>query len=495
MTNPYNYTSPIIDSSNYIGRSDVKAEINAVLRSQHGYGISISAQRRMGTTSTLNLALGLARDEGWEVTYIDLRTLQHPINLNVLEEAIIRRGNLSKESVKPTDLDSYFRGNKPILLAIDEFDIVEQTNVHAILGRLSHYLNGQYIYNDISRIIIMIGSQKSLYEMEGDTIHWSPLSNNYSHISLQPLTFSEAKQLVCVPSTDHRRSLELDSTWLIRFAGRWPFFLTIACHHAFALKASKNLKRFRPNERAYLEEQIWERALPHLDALWAGMNARQREIVSNPRKCNYSAGDSRFDRDIRALIKDGLCIVNKASLEYASVLFQQYFSTAQNPPQRKKAPSKSLVSKDKRSKVFISYSHADAEWLERLRIHLKPMEREEIIDIWDDTKIQAGTLWKEQIAKAIGSARVAVLLISANFLASDFIQQNELPPLLKAAKEEGAIIIPIIVSPSRYTQIEGLSKFQSANSPSQPLTSLSFNDQEEILVKITLDIESALSSL
>jgi hypothetical protein len=89
---------------------------------------------------------------------------------------------------------------------------------------------------------------------------------------------------------------------------------------------------------------------------------------------------------------------------------------------------------------------------------------------------------------------VAILLVSANFLASDFIQNNELPPLLKAAEEEGAIIIPLILSPSRFAQTHSLSQFQAVNPPSQPLTSLSENDQEEVLVKVTSDVERALTS-
>jgi hypothetical protein len=42
--------------------------------------------------------------------------------------------------------------------------------------------------------------------------------------------------------------------------------------------------------------------------------------------------------------------------------------------------------KQERTKVFISYSHQDKPWLERLRVHLKPLERDLDIDIWDDSK-------------------------------------------------------------------------------------------------------------
>ncbi len=107
-----------------------------------------------------------------------------------------------------------------------------------------------------------------------------------------------------------------------------------------------------------------------------------------------------------------------------------------------------------RNRIFISYSHEDSEWLTRLRVHMKPLEREGYIDIFDDTMIQIGSLWLQEIENAIASAKIAILLISADFLASDFIQDNELPPLLKAAEADGAIIIPIIISPCNFKQIE-----------------------------------------
>lgn len=134
--------------------------------------------------------------------------------------------------------------------------------------------------------------------------------------------------------------------------------------------------------------------------------------------------------------------------------------------------------------IFISYSHTDNEYLERLKIHLKPFEKKGQIDLWVDTKIKAGEKWKDKINTALEKSVIAILLISADFLASDFIIDNELPPLLKAAEEKGKIILPIIVKPCRFSNDENLSKFQAINDPKTPISKLSQNDREEIYVKV-----------
>lgn len=138
----------------------------------------------------------------------------------------------------------------------------------------------------------------------------------------------------------------------------------------------------------------------------------------------------------------------------------------------------------KRIRVFVSYSHNDQEWLERLKVHLKPLAKDYEIDVWEDTKIKPGSKWREEISKAVSSANVAVLLISADFLASEFISNNELPPLLKAAEEEGAIILPVIISPSLFTYSIDLAQFQAINDPSKPVIMMSKGEQERVFLKI-----------
>src|SRR5579864_7527420 len=132
-----------------------------------------------------------------------------------------------------------------------------------------------------------------------------------------------------------------------------------------------------------------------------------------------------------------------------------------------------------RTKAFISYSHRDVRHLARLHVHLAFYERQGLLDVWDDMKLLPGALWQDEIKKALLCAKVAILLISADFLASKFIDEIELPALLAAARSDGAIILPVILSPSRFTDSE-LSQFQAINSPSRPLINMSLYDKERI---------------
>jgi TIR domain len=148
--------------------------------------------------------------------------------------------------------------------------------------------------------------------------------------------------------------------------------------------------------------------------------------------------------------------------------------------------------RSKRTRVFISYSHEDAEWLERLQKHLRPLEREGAF-IWDDTRIKAGAQWREEIRDALAETKVAILLVSADFLASEFIVTNELPPLLRAAEEDGATILPVIISPCRFTRMESLSRFQAVNDPAKPLVQMRRGNREKVLDQVARAVEDALA--
>jgi hypothetical protein len=152
----------------------------------------------------------------------------------------------------------------------------------------------------------------------------------------------------------------------------------------------------------------------------------------------------------------------------------------------KKSPK--VTNAKKKKSVFISYSHADAKWLKRLKVHLKPFERESLIEIWEDTRIQTGDYWKIEIKRALEKSHSAILLVSADFLASDFIMENELPQLLQLAFDHGTRIFQLIVGPCFFNETEQLSKFQAVNSVSNPLIRMDYGDQESLFFQLATGI-------
>jgi internalin A len=103
--------------------------------------------------------------------------------------------------------------------------------------------------------------------------------------------------------------------------------------------------------------------------------------------------------------------------------------------------------------VFISYSRKDKKWREELEKHLKPFLRNGIISGWSDQQIEPGSNWFAEVQSALTDSRIAVLLVSPDFLDSDFIHEHELGPLLKKAEQDGTMILWIPVRSSAYKRL------------------------------------------
>lgn len=143
-----------------------------------------------------------------------------------------------------------------------------------------------------------------------------------------------------------------------------------------------------------------------------------------------------------------------------------------------------------RKHVFVSYSHRDRDWLERLKVHLAPYLRGESLHLWDDSKIAPGSSWAAEIEGELSKARAAVLLVSPDFLASDYVHSVELPAILARAKSDLAVLwIP--VAPSAY-QATPLGQLQALHDPSKPLSTLPRAKQDAALVEIARRISAAM---
>lgn len=166
-----------------------------------------------------------------------------------------------------------------------------------------------------------------------------------------------------------------------------------------------------------------------------------------------------------------------------------------NPPKSTKSiqftlPKNTNMQYNDKTSIFISYSHQDKKYLEWLQKHLKAFQRQNRqIAVWDDTKIKAGDKWKKEIESALENASVAFLLVSKDFLASDFVMDEEIPKLLQKCSEEGTLFIPIILTPCLFED-SPLGDFQAINTPDTPLSSMSETEVDQVFVDLLRQVKS-----
>src|SRR6266545_838777 len=141
-----------------------------------------------------------------------------------------------------------------------------------------------------------------------------------------------------------------------------------------------------------------------------------------------------------------------------------------------------------RPSVFISYSHKDEVWKDRLVTHLAGLERNGRLYTWTDRRIRVGQAWLREIETAMEEARVAVLLISPDFLASGFIQDREVPRLLERRAQEGLHVVPVIVKDCLLEEEVRISDLQARPRDGRPLASYRSDKRDTELKKIAKEI-------
>jgi TIR domain len=142
--------------------------------------------------------------------------------------------------------------------------------------------------------------------------------------------------------------------------------------------------------------------------------------------------------------------------------------------------------------VFISYSHQDEKWKDRLLTQLGVLQQQSILALWHDRRIGAGADWYQDICKAMEAAHVAVLLISAHFLTSSFILREEVSRLLTRRQQEGLPIVPILVTPCPWRQVPWLARMQLRPLDARPLSAGNEHQIETELTAIAEEIAALI---
>ncbi len=76
--------------------------------------------------------------------------------------------------------------------------------------------------------------------------------------------------------------------------------------------------------------------------------------------------------------------------------------------------------------IFCCYAREDEDLLEKLKSHLSPLRRQGVIDVWYDREIRAGAVWEEEIKRHLNEAHIILLLISPDFIHSDYCYDTEM---------------------------------------------------------------------
>lgn len=144
--------------------------------------------------------------------------------------------------------------------------------------------------------------------------------------------------------------------------------------------------------------------------------------------------------------------------------------------------------------VFISYSRRDEAEKDALVSHLGVLHRTGLIYLWSDDRIGAGENWHIQMHRAMDQAKIAVLLITANFLNSEFILDMEVPALLHRHQNAGLMVYPVLARACAWRSVKWLRGMAVRPKNSVPVWSDGGAHVDEDLSTIAEDISMLVAA-
>jgi internalin A len=138
-----------------------------------------------------------------------------------------------------------------------------------------------------------------------------------------------------------------------------------------------------------------------------------------------------------------------------------------------------------RTKLFVCYSHVDKKFRNELTTQLQPCS--DAVELWSDQSIPAGVEWLPEIDRALTTADAAVIVVSPDLLASEFIRRHELPQILKRHQADGMRPLWIHYRPALYDRTP-LAALQCLHDPQKPLSTLRKPVRDQLLLDIVKQI-------
>ncbi len=381
-----------------------------------------------------------------------------------------------------------------LVVLLDEFDmLVDSENFD-----VNFFRNLRSLVNDRFVWIISLKSLDNKFDnkslSEDNTSYF--LNIFYSTpIYLGQMEPEEADELVYIPAKSQGVNIIKEEIEQIKnLAGYFPYFLQAVserwlCSMRSGVDYDKRLEVVK-SELLKPDNQIRHQ----LSSYWRTFNSVQKKAMYSAAKGELNAYP--LHDDLELLMSYGLIVKQGNNLNIPGKLFQHWIVHFSD--YKKVIPDISRPSGQKhkvqQGLVFISYCHKDEAWKDKLLLQLKVPVKNDLLEVWHDREITAGEDWPNRIYSAIDRAKVSILLISAGFLTSEFIINQEVPRLLKRKENDNLTIIPIILEPSLYDLVPWLSNILVRPKDGKPLSSMKRFQQNSALVDITREVVKCLEN-
>ncbi|MFC5848571.1 TIR domain-containing protein [Deinococcus petrolearius] len=421
--------------------------INTVRQINEGTSFAITAGPRMGKTSfILSCIKYINRNYPKTLSvYLDLNSFSDITREEIFTSICIKmtkeyRRDPSKE-IKEEFLSLAERiiesGEIDRILVI--FDRIE--SIYSTDWGLAFLREWRAILSSIDRlykqISLIIAGGSGLYLAAKDI--GSPIGNILRWKDLHGLDYREFEKLIA----DHQFDLPTDII-------REDIFKLVGPHPMLLQFALSNIQNSLLEENRLDLQEIKDEIINRFDGMfsytWRDISGKGKSILNRivsgeviNKNTEPGIGRGQGYEDLKILVNSGFIrIAQNGEISVSSEVLITWLS-------RSEEAEKMNIATGEKVKIFISYTHRDEEYRNELVAHLALLSRQELVESWYDHKILAGSEIDADIIKNLDESKIIILLISSDFINSDYCYSKEMFKSLEKHSDGTARVIPVIV--------------------------------------------------
>jgi hypothetical protein len=381
---------------------------------------------------------------------------------------------LGRDEITTTDigflLEDLHEAGFLVVLMLDEFEWVVRTDAENV-ATTRDFLGGlRALINYVPRVLsLIVATRQPLDEVCRDVrFMGSPFYNNFVFVHLRPFSQNEAELLLQQMLANTGLSFsQTEKDLIYGLAGTHPLLLQVAAGLVFESKISG---ASQIHDLFPIREQFRNLVNHQFEDFWKWSQSRMQQILTylaSGRGAEATTWLEAWARERETLIRRGLIVKRRGKYCLFSPVFEEWLAenfyrlgVAQWLDEVDIAGVQvPIITPNVPPALFVSYSHQDEAEKDALLVQLGVLQQGAgLIDVWSDDRIQGGEDWEQEISEAMERAEVAILLVSANFLTSDFILGKEVPKLLRRRESEGLVVVPVIAKHCAWREIKWLAK-------------------------------------